>query len=71
MIAIRKHFKDFLAVIGLILVAGAVSVYILGNQRMRSMLMARRSRFSRGLCWLRAVTVPGSRLPDGFKFTFA
>jgi len=34
-IAIRKHFKDFLAVIGLILVAGAVSVYILGNQRMR------------------------------------
>jgi phospholipid/cholesterol/gamma-HCH transport system substrate-binding protein len=34
-IAIRKHFKDFLAVIGLILIAGAVSVYILGNQRMR------------------------------------
>ena len=35
MIAIRKHFKDFLAVIGLILVAGAVSVYILGKQRLR------------------------------------
>jgi phospholipid/cholesterol/gamma-HCH transport system substrate-binding protein len=34
-IAIRKHFKDFLAVIGLILVAGAVSVYILGKQRLR------------------------------------
>ncbi|MGH2967922.1 MAG: MlaD family protein, partial [Solirubrobacteraceae bacterium] len=33
--AIRKHFKDFLAVIGLVLVAGAVSVYILGKQRMR------------------------------------
>ena len=35
MIAIRKHFKDFLAVIGLILIAGGVSVYILGNQRLR------------------------------------
>ena len=35
MIAIRKHYKDFLAVIGLILIAGAVSVYILGNQRLR------------------------------------
>ena len=35
MIAIKKHYKDFLAVIGLILIAGAVSVYILGNQRMR------------------------------------
>jgi phospholipid/cholesterol/gamma-HCH transport system substrate-binding protein len=34
-IAIKKHYKDFLAVIGLILIAGAVSVYILGNQRMR------------------------------------
>jgi phospholipid/cholesterol/gamma-HCH transport system substrate-binding protein len=33
--AIRKHFKDFLAVIGLILVAGGVSVYILDKQRMR------------------------------------
>ena len=33
--AIRKHFKDFLAVLGLILVAGGVSVYILGKQRMR------------------------------------
>jgi len=33
--AIRKHFKDFLAVIGLFLVASAVSVYILGKQRMR------------------------------------
>ena len=35
MIAIRKHFKDFVAVIGLILIAGGVSAYILGNQRMR------------------------------------
>ena len=35
MTAIRKHFKDFLAVIGLFLVATAVSVYILGKQRMR------------------------------------
>jgi phospholipid/cholesterol/gamma-HCH transport system substrate-binding protein len=34
-IAIRKHFKDFIAVIGLILVAGGVSVYILGKQRLR------------------------------------
>ena len=35
MIAIRKHFKDFIAVLGLIVVAGGVSAYILGNQRMR------------------------------------
>ena len=35
MIAIRKHFKDFIAVIGLILIAGGVSVYILGKQRLR------------------------------------
>ena len=35
MTAIRKHLKDFLAVIGLILVAGGVSVYILGKQRLR------------------------------------
>jgi phospholipid/cholesterol/gamma-HCH transport system substrate-binding protein len=33
--AIRKHFKDFLAVLGLILVAGGVSAYILQKQRMR------------------------------------
>ncbi len=33
--AIRKHLKDFLAVVGLILIAGVVSVYILQNQRMR------------------------------------
>jgi phospholipid/cholesterol/gamma-HCH transport system substrate-binding protein len=33
--AIRKHMKDFLAVIGLILIAGGVSVYILGKQRFR------------------------------------
>ena len=35
MIAIRKHLKDFLAVIGLILVAVGVSAYILGKQRLR------------------------------------
>ena len=35
MTAIRKHYKDFLAVIGLILIAGSVSVYILGKQRLR------------------------------------
>ena len=35
MTAIRKHFKDFIAVIGLILIAGGVSAYILSNQRMR------------------------------------
>ena len=35
MIAIRKHFKDFIAVIGLILIAAGVSAYILGNQRLR------------------------------------
>jgi phospholipid/cholesterol/gamma-HCH transport system substrate-binding protein len=34
-LAIRKHFKDFLAIIGLFLVALGVSVYILGKQRMR------------------------------------
>jgi phospholipid/cholesterol/gamma-HCH transport system substrate-binding protein len=33
--AIRKHFKDFLAVICLILAACAVSAYILGKQRLR------------------------------------
>ncbi len=30
MTAIRKHLKDFLAVVGLFLVAMGVSVYILG-----------------------------------------
>jgi phospholipid/cholesterol/gamma-HCH transport system substrate-binding protein len=34
-VAIRKHFKDFLAVVALVVVAGGVSVYILGNQRLR------------------------------------
>src|SRR4051794_7242069 len=33
--AIRKHFKDFLAVLGLVLVSAGVSVYILGKQRLR------------------------------------
>jgi phospholipid/cholesterol/gamma-HCH transport system substrate-binding protein len=33
--AIRKHLKDFLAIIGLILIAGGVSAYILSNQRLR------------------------------------
>jgi phospholipid/cholesterol/gamma-HCH transport system substrate-binding protein len=33
--AIRKHFKDFLAVIGLIVVAAGVSLYILNKERMR------------------------------------
>jgi phospholipid/cholesterol/gamma-HCH transport system substrate-binding protein len=33
--AIRKHFKDFLAVLGLVLIAAGVSVYILGKQRLR------------------------------------
>jgi phospholipid/cholesterol/gamma-HCH transport system substrate-binding protein len=32
--AIRKHLRDFLAVIGLFLVAGIVSAYILENQRL-------------------------------------
>ncbi len=35
MIAIRKHLKDFIAVIGLIVIAAGVSAYILSNQRMR------------------------------------
>ena len=35
MTAIRKHFKDFIAVIGLILIAAGVSAYILSKQRMR------------------------------------
>jgi phospholipid/cholesterol/gamma-HCH transport system substrate-binding protein len=34
-IAIRKHFKDFIAVVGLIVVAAGVSAYILHNQRLR------------------------------------
>jgi phospholipid/cholesterol/gamma-HCH transport system substrate-binding protein len=34
-VAIRKHYKDFLAVLGLVLVSAGVSVYILGKQRMR------------------------------------
>jgi phospholipid/cholesterol/gamma-HCH transport system substrate-binding protein len=33
--AIRKHFKDFVAVIGLIVIAAAVSGYILSKQRLR------------------------------------
>jgi phospholipid/cholesterol/gamma-HCH transport system substrate-binding protein len=33
--AIRKHFKDFLAVLGLVLISIGVSVYILGKERMR------------------------------------
>jgi phospholipid/cholesterol/gamma-HCH transport system substrate-binding protein len=33
--AIRKHFKDFVAVIGLIVIAAGVSAYILSNQRLR------------------------------------
>ncbi len=35
MIAIRKHLKDFIAVVGLILIAAGVSAYILSKQRMR------------------------------------
>ena len=42
MIAIRKHFKDFVAVIGLILIAGGVSAYILSNQRMRFPLIEKK-----------------------------
>ena len=34
MIAIRKHFKDVAAIIGLILVAGLVASVILSNQRL-------------------------------------
>jgi phospholipid/cholesterol/gamma-HCH transport system substrate-binding protein len=33
--AIRKHLKDFLAIVGLILIAGGVAAYILSNQRLR------------------------------------
>ncbi len=35
MTAIRKHFKDFIAVIGLIVIAAGVSAYILSKQRLR------------------------------------
>jgi phospholipid/cholesterol/gamma-HCH transport system substrate-binding protein len=35
MTAIRKHLKDFLAIVGLFVVALAVSLYILDNQRVR------------------------------------
>ena len=34
-LAIRKHWLDFLAIIGLIVVSGAVSVYILDHQRLK------------------------------------
>ena len=33
--AIRKHWLDFLAIIGLIVISGAVAVYILDNQRLK------------------------------------
>jgi phospholipid/cholesterol/gamma-HCH transport system substrate-binding protein len=33
--AIRKHFKDFVAVVGLVVIAAGVSLYILNKQRMR------------------------------------
>ena len=32
--AIRKHWLDFVAIIGLILISGAVAVFILGKQRL-------------------------------------
>jgi phospholipid/cholesterol/gamma-HCH transport system substrate-binding protein len=35
MVAIRKHWLDFVAIIGLILISGAVSVYILDHQRLK------------------------------------
>ena len=35
MTAIRKHLKDFVAVVGLILIAVGVSAYILSNERLR------------------------------------
>src|SRR5215218_5027728 len=35
MVAIRKHWLDFVAIIGLILISGAVAVYILENQRLK------------------------------------
>jgi hypothetical protein len=35
MTAIRKHAKEFLAVLGLIAVAAGVSLYLLDQQRMR------------------------------------
>src|SRR3954469_23124546 len=34
MVAIRKHWLDFVAIIGLVLVAGTVAVVILGHQRL-------------------------------------
>jgi phospholipid/cholesterol/gamma-HCH transport system substrate-binding protein len=33
--AIRKHVKDFVAIIGLFVIAAAIAVYILDNQRLR------------------------------------
>ena len=35
MIAIRKHWLDFVAIIGLIVISGAVAAYILDNQRLK------------------------------------
>ena len=35
MTAIRKHLVDFAAIIGLVVVAGAVAVYVLAHQRLR------------------------------------
>src|SRR5215210_5788200 len=34
MVAIRKHWLDFVAIIGLVLISGAVAVYVLGHQRL-------------------------------------
>ena len=34
-LAIRKHWLDFVAIIGLIVISGVVSVYILDNQRLK------------------------------------
>ena len=34
-LAIQKHWLDFLAIIGLIVISGAVSIYILDNQRLK------------------------------------
>jgi phospholipid/cholesterol/gamma-HCH transport system substrate-binding protein len=35
MVAIRKHWLDFVAIIGLILISGAVAVYILDHERLK------------------------------------
>ena len=56
--AVREHWKDFAAIVGLILIAGVVSANILGNQRFRFPFSERPLRLAAELENAQAVT-PG------------